>query len=72
MEITTVKLKQDTKLALNKFRYKNESYDIIIQKLISKIRNKNLKNDLIQGYKDSAKHNIKTLEEWENTSKELD
>ncbi|MEK6907370.1 MAG: hypothetical protein AABW45_02485 [Nanoarchaeota archaeon] len=72
MKITTVKLKNDTKLALNKFRYKNESYDIIIQKLISKIRNKNLKNDLIQGYQESAKYDIKSLEEWENSSKELD
>ena len=70
---TTIRLNPETKTKLDEFRqYKNESYDIIIQKLISKIRNKNLKNDLIQGYQESAKYDIKSLEEWENSSKELD
>ncbi len=71
MDITTVKIKKRTKSALNQFREKSESYDNIINKLISKIKSKNLKNELIQGYKESAKDNIKLLEEWENASKEL-
>ena len=72
MDITTIKLRKSTKLALKQFIMENESYDVAIRKLISRIKYKNLKEDLIEGYKATAKENIKLLEEWEMASKELD
>ena len=71
MKITTVKLRMSTKSALRRFISENESYDAAIRRLISKIRNKNLKNELIEGYKKMGKADLKTLEDWENASKEL-
>ena len=72
MQITTLKLRKSTKHELDEFRNKNESYDMTIKKIISKIKLKNLKNDLIEGYKSSTKNNLKILGEWENASTELD
>lgn len=72
MAITTIKLNRKTKYALKEFRYENESYDIAIKRLISKIKTKNLKNDLIEFYKNTNKESLEVLKEWEKTSKELD
>ncbi len=72
MTITTIKLNKNTKYALKEFRYENESYDLAIRRLISKIKIKNLKNDLIEAYKNTNKENLQILKEWENASKELD
>ncbi|MEK6932796.1 MAG: hypothetical protein AABW56_03295 [Nanoarchaeota archaeon] len=71
MDITTIKLKKSTKLALKSFIKENESYDVAIRKLISKIKYKDLKENLIEGYKTNSKENLKILNEWENASREL-
>ncbi len=72
MTITTIKLKESTKLDLKDFRAKSASYDEVIRKLISNIKSKNLKEELINGYKESAKSDLESLKEWENVSTELD
>ena len=45
MEITTVKIHKNTKSALDELKIDNETYDDIINRLISQIKNKNLKNE---------------------------
>lgn len=72
MNVTTIKLHKGTKSALDEIRYQNESYDDIINKLISEIRNKNLKKELITAYKSMGKEDLKILEEWEVASKEIE
>lgn len=72
MEATTIKLYKNTKSVLDSLRQKNESYDEVITKIISELRNKNLKKELIEAYKSMSKEDLKILEDWETTSKEVD
>ncbi|HLD02685.1 MAG TPA: hypothetical protein VJC07_03240 [Candidatus Nanoarchaeia archaeon] len=72
MEITTIKLYKSTKSALDSFRQKNESYDEIITKMAADLKKKNLDKELIEGYKNMGKEDLKLLKEWDITSKEVD
>ena len=71
MDVTTIKIRKKTKSALDKFRSENESYDKVIKKLVSIVRHKNMKNQLIEAYKGMGKVDLDILEEWEAASQEL-
>ena len=71
MKVTTVKLYEGTKYALDRLRVENESYDQVIKKLISEVKNKDLKDQLIEAYKKKSKQDLEILEEWESASKEI-
>ncbi len=70
MSITTIKLHETTKTELDYFREEKDSYDEVIQKLISKAREKSIKGELTEGYKSLGKDDIEILKEWEGTSEE--
>jgi len=72
MEITTIKLHKSTKSILEEFKNKDESYDIVIRRLIYNLKRMNLKDDLIEAYKNMGKSDLKILKEWESASNELD
>lgn len=72
MEITTVKLHKETKIALDDLRSERESYDEVISKLISHHKNKNLHRELVHAYKSMGKQDLAILEEWENASREVE
>ena len=69
--ITTIKLKKSTKSALDHVKNESESYDSAIKKMISHVRNANLKKELIEAYSIMGKKDLELLEEWEPASKEL-
>ena len=69
--ITTIKLEKSTKLELEQLKLKSESYNAAIKRLISNIRNSNLKAELIEAYKGMDKKDLEHLEEWEQASNEL-
>lgn len=71
MKVTTVKLYKGTKYALDKLKSESESYDKVIRKLISKVQNKDLKDQLIEAYKKKSKQDLELLDEWEVASKEV-
>ncbi len=68
MSITTIKLEQKTKFALDRFKEKTQSYDKTILKLISLVERKNLLQKLEEGYKQMGKEDLQILNEWENAS----
>ncbi|MEK6983321.1 MAG: hypothetical protein AABX33_02010 [Nanoarchaeota archaeon] len=70
--ITTIKLKKNTKSALNHLKEGSESYDSAISRLISSVGNANLKAELIEAYKNMGKKDLQFLEEWNIASKELE
>ena len=72
MNVTTVKLHKSTKYALDELKQAGETYDDVIERIISQVRHKDLKTELVEGYKRAAKEQIKILSEWEVASSELD
>jgi hypothetical protein len=68
MTITTVKLHSSTKHALDDFRGTEESYDEVVQKLISEVRSKNLVKELIAAYQDKAEDDKEINAEWGSSS----
>lgn len=71
MQITTLKIKKNTKAELDAFKTQNESYDETINRIMQQIRKKNLKKQLIEAYKNTSKEELILLEEWETASKEV-
>ena len=72
MQITTIKLQEKTKLALDTLKLDNETYDSAVERLISQIRTKDLRKVLAEGYKNQSKAHLALLDEWESASKETD
>lgn len=72
MDVTTVKLHKNTKLALDSLRKEQDSYDEVITRLISLAKKRDIKERLVDGYKSMGKTDLKLLEEWEIASKEVD
>ena len=70
--ITTIKLQKRTKSELDQIRVKSESYDTTIRKLMSNVKNTNLKAELIEGYKMMGKKELQFLKEWDIASSELE
>ncbi len=72
MQATTVKVYQNTKSALDGIREEGESYDDVIEKLLVQSRNRNLKAELIKGYKSQSSADLELLQEWEAASQEVE
>ena len=70
-QVTTIKLQRNTKSELDSIKAESESYDAAIKKLISGMKNKNLKRELIEGYQSMGKKDLKLLEEWDSSSSEV-
>ena len=70
METTTIKIRKNTKHTLDTIRIENESYDETIQRILKEIKNKELKKQLIEAYKNMGHADLEILEEWENASLE--
>ena len=70
--ITTIKLQKRTKYVLDNLKDNSESYDAAIRRIISSVKNKNLKADLIEAYKSMGKKDLGMLEEWDKASGELE
>lgn len=70
--ITTIKLQKSTKSALDSLKVRSESYDAAIRKIISIIKNKNLKAELIEAYKSMGKKDLEVLQDWEQASSDID
>lgn len=71
MDVTTVKLHKSTKSALDDIRTSGETYDDVINRLISQKRIKQLQKDLIDGYKNASRKDIIILDEWDSSSREV-
>ena len=69
--ITTIKLEKNTKFELDHLKFKSETYNAIIKRLISKARNTNLKAELIEAYKGMGSRDTELLKEWETASSEV-
>jgi len=69
--VTTIKIHQGTKSALDDLKKEHESYDNAIKRIVEAMKHKDLKNQLIEGYKSMGKEDLETLEEWEIASKEI-
>ena len=70
--ITTIKLQKSTKSALDSLKVESESYDSAIRKLISNASNSNLKVKLIEAYRSMGRKELQLLQEWEDTSSEVE
>ncbi|HIG93820.1 MAG: hypothetical protein QT02_C0004G0010 [archaeon GW2011_AR9] len=70
MDTTTVKIHQSTKEDLDELRQDYETYDDVINKLISEVKKKNLVKELIEGYKSNAKRDKQMVKEWDHTSED--
>ena len=71
MDVTTIKIHKNMKSALDQLKSDNESYESVIGKLISQVKNKNLKEKLIAAYKCVGKEELGVLNEWEAASGEV-
>lgn len=69
--LTTVKLRNRTKAALDVLKSERETYDEVISKLVSQAKEKTLKSELVEAYKSLGKDELKILEDWETASTEL-
>ena len=59
MEITTIKLQKNTKSILDRSKQKNESYDLLLRRILRERQTKELEQQLAKGYKNSQLH-----DEW--------
>ena len=71
-QITTIKLRKSTKSELDSLKNKVETYDVAIKRLISSTKNKNLKFELIEAYSQMGKKDLELLEDWDQSSNELE
>lgn len=70
--VTTVKINRRTKMALDGLKSEKETYDGVISKLVLQAKNKTMKSELVEAYKNLGKSELKVLEEWESASAELE
>ena len=68
MDITTVKIHQSTKNALDEIRTNYESYDEVIKRLVSEAKHKNLVKELVAAYKTKAIEDKNINQDWEKSS----
>jgi len=70
--VTTVKLHRNTKEALDFLKVDGESYDGALKRILSPLKDKEKKKQLIESYKQMGKEELEILHEWESTSGEID
>ena len=66
--VTTVKIHESTKHELDSVRSGKETYDQVISKLISAHKEKNLRKELINSYKENNDFDLELVNEWESIS----
>lgn len=71
-EITTVKIGRRTKAALDGLKSEKETYDEVISKLVLQAKNRTLRSELVEAYKNLGNAELKILEEWEPASAEFE
>ena len=71
MTITTVKLQQQTKAALDHLKSEGQTYDQVISHILHQLHEKGIKKRLVEGYKQTAERDRKIANEWEITSQEV-
>jgi hypothetical protein len=71
MDITTIKLRKGTKSSLDHFKKKEESYDRAIKRMLVAVRQKRLREQLAEGYKEAARRDKHLVNEWEAASREI-
>lgn len=57
---------------LDEFRNSSESYDTVITKIVSELKHKNLKKELIEAYSLMNRNDLALLEEWDAASQEIE
>ncbi len=72
MESTTVKIHKSTKNVLDEIKNNYESYDEVIKRMVSEVKQKNLVKELVTAYKTKAIEDKEINKEWENTSPNWD
>ena len=63
--VTTIKIQEETKKMLDTLKGNRESYDETIAKLIKKIKNENLQQELKEAYISMNKEQREEFKEWE-------
>ena len=72
MEATTIKIYPNTKSDLDKLKNNDESYDLIITKLLSEVKRKYLVKELVEAYGKKAEEDKQVEKEWNNISVDWD
>lgn len=72
MEATTIKLHTKTKRDLDDLRNETESYEQVVERLISTVRRKNLRKELKEGYLAMAEVDREIAKEWEAVDAEIE
>ncbi len=72
MESTTVKIHKNTKNGLDEIKNDYESYDEVIKRIVSEVKQKNLVKELVAAYKTKAIEDKEINKEWETTSPNWD
>lgn len=68
MEATTIKIHEETKLLLDEIKDDGESYDFVINRMVSEVKNKNLTKELVEAYGRKAKEDKQINKEWDKAS----
>ncbi len=71
MPVTTIKLQQKTKKELDGFRKHGESYDVALQKLLERNKNRKLRQELTEAYKKQSNSDRAIAAEWDAVSLEV-
>lgn len=72
MNATTVKIMRKTKTALDELKSGRDSYDDVIAKLIENNRKKELRKELVRGYKSIGKEELEMLNDWDSASADVE
>ncbi len=72
MEATTIKIYPGTKSDLDKLKNNDESYDLIITKLLSEVKRKYLVKELVEAYGKKTEEDKQIEKEWSKTSVDWD
>ncbi|HLC57730.1 MAG TPA: hypothetical protein VJH95_04110 [Candidatus Nanoarchaeia archaeon] len=71
-DVTTIKIQRSTKCVLEQLKHGPESYDEVVRDLVLLAKTKSLKEELIKAYKEMGERDVKIIEEWDNSSRELE
>ena len=71
MEITTVKVRHETKMALDALKHGRDSYDDVIARFISQAKKDRLGDELIEGYSKRRDQDLSTVAEWDASSPDV-
>lgn len=72
--ITSIQLNENVKIALDRMKVNNETYEQVIVNMMHKLEEEKRKKEelLIEGYKEMAEESLKIAKEFEAIEGELD